>query len=114
MLKRILQTCQRVSYMLQVVLENIQLEKELEERKAARKMAAEICLTGKPLLLTGLTAHNQAQPAAVPPTATGSKNKKKRSNGILTEFKQVSPAVIYPNASPLPSSSPPCFLHLRL
>ena len=39
----------QVALMQQVVIENIKLGKELEERKAARKMAADICRSGKPL-----------------------------------------------------------------
>lgn len=54
-------------------------------------MAAEICRTGKPLLLTGLAPYNQAKPAAAPPLAAGSKSKKKRLNGVLAEVKQVGP-----------------------
>lgn len=79
----------------QVVLENIKLEKELEERKAARKMAAEICRTGKPLLLSSSSNQSQAKPAAAaavavaPATAGSGKSKKKRPNGVLNEVKQV-------------------------
>lgn len=77
-----------------MVLENIKLEKELEERKAARKMAAEICRTGKPLLLSSSSNQSQAKPAAAaaavaPATAGSGKSKKKRPNGVLNEVKQV-------------------------
>ncbi len=81
----------RLTVASQVVVENIKLERELEEHRAARKMAAEICRTGKPLLFTSMNPHAQAAASFVEPNIIVGKSKKKRLNGAAIDIMQVCP-----------------------